>query len=440
MSAEVASDAARPDTHDIEETRAVTLRRRTRLAWMVLGLGLLGFCVLCVGVAFGVFAYAARASVPQTARLERENGNLLEVQLAGHREWRVFTGTMTLTEGDAVRTGPNTSALITLFDDQSITVHVFYSSEVKLATLQASRYADQERQFVAQQQQGVVTYSVGDRGQYALLKASVTTDQARIALGEHSTVRVNLVGPAPDSAPYTQVVLQQGRAVVLDGDVPARAELTMPDYQVRAYAGGTLRSPEPASEELFVNGGFAAPPEDPGEVFAGWQVTPNLTAEPSGGQVITHTETVEPRSVELSRSAQNTGAQWVLISQDLHQQQVGFYRTLTLKLLVKVVDEPPDTNASGPYPLTVRLHYYDQDGQEHTWEQGFYYDPAGASPPAAPDALISPLVKKGAWQERAFDLKRSPQGSSIARLGWFEVMGNGKQFSVWVSGLSLVGQ
>ena len=25
----------------------------------------------------------------------------------------------------------------------------------------------------------------------------------------------------------------------------------------------------------------------------------------------------------------------------------------------------------------------------------------GASPPAPPDALTSPLVKKGAWQERA---------------------------------------
>ena len=114
----------------------------------MLGLGLAGFCVLCVGVAFGAFGYAAGASVPQTGVLERENGNLLEVQLAGHREWRVFTGTMTLNEGDAVRTGPNTSALITLFDDQSITVHVFYSSEVRLATLEASRYGDQQRQFV----------------------------------------------------------------------------------------------------------------------------------------------------------------------------------------------------------------------------------------------------------------------------------------------------
>ena len=145
----------------------------------------------------------------------------------------------------------------------------------------------------------------------------MTTDQARVALSEHSTVRVNLIGPAPDSAPYTRVVLQQGRAVVLAGDVPARAELNMPDYEVRAYAGGTLRSPEPASEELFANGGFVAPPEDPGEVFAGWKVNPNPDRR-AGGRPGDHPHGGGgAASVELTRPAQNTGAQWIVISQDL---------------------------------------------------------------------------------------------------------------------------
>ena len=409
-------------------------RQRMRLAWLTIWGALLAFILLCAGVSAGGYIYATRASEQHTALLEQMHGSLLEVQRAGRRDWTVvLTGGLTLDEGDAVRTGPNTDALITLFDHS--TLQLYYGSEVMLSRLRTSRYLDQEKTIEIEQRQGVVLYSMSDPSPYAALHAGVRTAQADVALGDNTTARVSLVDATPGNAPYTLVVLKFGRAAVREGD--AHAQL-VPDEQVRAYAGGTLHSPEPASDELLANGKFEDPPQDPDEAWAGWTIDPvPVAGTASGAQVITHTGGIELQSTELTRAANQTGAQWVVLKQDLAGQQVAYYRTLALTLSVKVVDQAVDTSPSGPYPLTVRMHYYDQSGQEHIWEHGFYY--AGPGMPPAPDDRSATVVQKGAWQKWSFDLK-SLASSDMSRLGWLEVRGSGAQFSVWVTDLSLIGQ
>jgi hypothetical protein len=437
MSAETAPGAGLPVTPEVGDRRTATgvIRvRRMRVAWAMIALGFVGFVLLCGLVASSVFFYATGASVSQTATVQRMHGSLLEVRRAGEREWRVVSEpfTTTLKEGDAVRTGPDTAAFIKLFDGSAVTV--YYSTEVKLTTLQASRYGNREKRIGIEQALGVVTYGLADRSPYATLDAVVTTAQARITLGDNTTVRVSTLDAGQNSPATTQVVVQGGTTVVGAGNEYARPK---PNEMVRVVAGQPLPTPEPATDELFANGGFESVAEEPDEAFAGWSAQPAPNAPVEGAHVITHTEETagEPRSIELSRSASQAGATRVTVKQDLNQQ-VSFYHSLILHLQVRVVEQAAETTPNGPYPLILQMHYYDQEGHERIWEQGFYYDPDGNS--TGQNSLTSALVKRGLWQPREYNLKNL--APDAVRLGWFDVIGNGTQFSVWVSELSLVGQ
>src|SRR5438094_393834 len=80
-----------------------------------LWVGFASFLLLCAGSAYGVFAYATRFTTPAEAATVERHGDLLEVERAGLRDWTSVT-TATLNEGDAIRTGPDTDAIIRLFD------------------------------------------------------------------------------------------------------------------------------------------------------------------------------------------------------------------------------------------------------------------------------------------------------------------------------------
>jgi hypothetical protein len=423
-----------PGVSERTTTTSAIRVRRMRLAWAIIWLGVLGFLLICGLGALGVFVYTTSATVSQTASVQRMHGSLLEVLRAGEREWRVVSEpfTTTLQEGDSVRTGPDTAAFIKLFDGSAVTV--YYSTEVKLLTLQASRYGNQEKRIAVEQARGVATYGLADRSPYDQLEAEVTTAQARISLGDNTTVRVSTLGAERTTPALTQVVLQGGTAVVAADNEYARPK---PNEMVRVVAGQPLPTPEPATDELFANGGFESGADEPDEAFAGWAALPGPNAPIDGAHVVTHTEETagEPRSIELTRAADQSGATRVTVKQDLNRQ-VSFYHSLILHLQVRVVEQSPETTPSGPYPLIIQMHYYDQEGHERIWEQSFYYDTGGST--AGPSSLTEARVKRGLWQPREYDLKKL--APDAVRLGWFDIIGNGTQFSVWVSELSLVGQ
>lgn len=440
MSTETASVPA--PAPDAQAAAADFRRRRTRLAWMALWLGLGGFLLLCAGAGLGVFAFATSADVAQTDnKLVLAHRTQLEIQRAGQREWTLFPSdaqVVILNEGDAVRTGPDTDAEITLWDDS--TLHLYYASEVKLTALRTSRFFDQKKTIVLEQGRGVVNYSMAPPNPDTISDMQVISgegaDQVRTTIPDGATVRVSLVGAVQTGVPYTQVAVVTGAPVVALGGSYARPG---PGEMVRAFAGGTLRSPEKTQEELFANGNLVAPPEDPTEVVQGWKLVPNPNTTVDPPQAITHTEALaatEVWSVELTRAADQEGPEQIVMQQDLGGQQVGFYRTLILHAQVKVVAQPPETGRNGPFPLSLRLHYYDQEGLERTWIQVFYYDDSDAG--ALRTDPTGALIRKGAWQERLYDLKQL--APDMVRLGWFEVVGEGRTFSVWVSELSLVGQ
>ncbi len=423
-----------PDLSDRRTTTGAIRVRRMRVAWAMIWLGLIGFVLLCGLGAFAIFTYTTSASVTQSATVQRMHGSLLEVRRAGEREWRVVSEpfTTTLKEGDSVRTGADTAAFLTLFDGSAVTV--YSSSEIKLDALQASRYGNQEKRVAVSQVRGVVTYGLADRNPYGKLDARVTTDQAQITLGDNTTVRITMLAAVRTTPASTQVVVQRGTTVVMANNEYARPK---PNEMVQVYTGRPLATPELATDELFANGGFETPPDDPDEVYAGWIALPGPTAPIEGAHVITHTEETagEPRSVELTRSATQSGATRVTVKQDLNRQ-VSFYHTLRLHLQVRVVEQSPDTDPNGPYPLILQMHYYDQEGHERIWEQGFYYASGGNN--ATPSNPTDALVKRGLWQTREYDLKKL--APDAVRLGWLDVIGNGTQFSVWVSELSLIGK
>src|SRR5437763_260310 len=108
-------------------------RLEARVQGRVQGVGFRLFVVeharrLGLGGAYGAFYYTQHAGETRDARLELAHGAKLEVRRFGQKTWNLVPQTTTLGEGDSVRTGPDTDALITLFDQS--TVQLYYSTTV----------------------------------------------------------------------------------------------------------------------------------------------------------------------------------------------------------------------------------------------------------------------------------------------------------------------
>jgi hypothetical protein len=130
--------------------------RYRKLAWLVMGTGFVIFCLLCAGIVVGAAYYSQHASVvPETAAtVELAHGTKLEVQHAGQKAWNLVSKATQVSEGDSIRTGQDTDALLTLFDQS--TVQLYYSSTVTLKRIRSSQFLNQFKEMRLVQSSGSI--------------------------------------------------------------------------------------------------------------------------------------------------------------------------------------------------------------------------------------------------------------------------------------------
>jgi hypothetical protein len=415
--------------------------RYRQLAWLVMGTGFVIFCLLCAGFVAGSAYYSQHASiVPQTAAtVELAHGTKLEVQHAGQKAWNLVSKATELSEGDSVRTGQDTDALLTLFDQS--TVQLYYSSTVTLKRIRSSQFLNQFKEMRLVQSSGSIKVAAAALGPYNTMELQVTNPDGKVTVGvpENSVAVITLDTPAVDNA-YMTVATRTGtswvrttgpRRIIPIGEM-CRVQ---PDY--------TVTDPGQEEIELVDNSEFVKPADNPNtEIAAGWRLSPLNPAE----EQITATRSTETffgktvYTANFLRAAQSTELATVRIRQDM-DIPVNFYQQLQVKAAVKLV-EPPYIGP-GLYPLTLRVTYEDLDGVTRLWERNFYAGPLPYQPEGGTIELDA-----GTWKELPQELPPDggdaaaswdlmTQSPAPARIKAVEVIVTGYSFNASVSGISL---
>ena len=367
-------------------TPSDTAGRYRRLAWLILGGGFALFCFLCAGTLWAVSRYGEHADVPNAAALQLAHGTRLAVQRAGQKSWVDVPPSATLYEGDAVRTGQDTEALITLFDKS--TVRLYYGTTVKLDLMRSSRFGNQSKTVRLIQVLGDIRVATAAQIPYGAAQFHVVSDDGQITarLLSSSAALISVPAPSADN-PRMTVSTEAGESAVRVGDADW-LKISFGNMR-RIFADNIVWKEEVAQAELIENGSFVQP-ADPSnrttELASGWRLsTPRLSL--AGQQIYADavTETLDSAlrwSARFARDATTPDLASVSVRQEM-DRPVNFYQTLEFQVAVRVGS--PSTPAGRLYPLTLRVTYDDADGQQRTWERAFYAQPA-----LPPDYVLDP--------------------------------------------------
>jgi hypothetical protein len=115
-------------------------------------------------------------------------------------------------------------------------------------------------------------------------------------------------------------------------------------------------------------------------------------------------------------------------------QTLRVYSSLLLRFDVRVGDQRPigGGDEGTEFPLIVKLHYIDIQGQEREWWHGYYVLPDPARPAPSDRAT---RIDKDAWQHIVFDLRSlSPLPRQITSI---VVYASGHSYQTRVANLSL---
>ncbi|MCL5257318.1 MAG: hypothetical protein M1319_05925 [Chloroflexi bacterium] len=400
-------------------------RRPERVAWFVLALSFLLFLSLCGATGAAAYFYRSTATETRNAKLELIDGDSVFVRERGYSDWRQATNGMTLSEGDAVRTGTSSRALVTLFDTSTILLSG--DTEIVIVDMKTSRYISRTKQVRYTQTSGRTRVGMAALEDYSRYDFEVTTSQANVLFDVPGGSYLVEVGNTND-VPFTRVEARRGTASVSGAGTTVSVD---EEQKTIVNQGGVPSSPNSAQRELLANGDFGKQMEhwsetydqggDGGDVFG--KVT--LTNQAIAGKP---TNVVEFRRVGGNTDYAETG-----IHQNLNAEVVDFIN-LRLKLDARIAYQSLSGGGSqsSEYPLMVRIRYLDANGNPAEWYHGFYYQNDDGNP-----VRDGEKVEEDMWQTLQIDLRDMyPRPVTIKSL---DIFAAGHDYDTLVANISLAG-
>jgi hypothetical protein len=328
-----------------------------RVAWTVLLLALVFFCLLAVGIPLGIRSYLLNAAEDQDTQLQVIEGTVL-VQEPRQRDLMAVTESATLSPGDEVFTDNASSATLDLFDRSHLTL--YGNTKVKLEQVQAPRFDVSEHldQITLDMTGGLVRVGVALPGKRAT-RFEVVTPHTGLVL-EEGSYRIEV------SNEGTQVTVVRGQATV-----QGNAFRMVIPQGTRTFVDltGEATAPMPAARNLIVNGDFQQP------LGSGW-VTTTMILEPSANPpTVQVVESGGRQSVRLVRRESDNGIHSEAAIQQKLDQDVRDFVRLEVLLDVKLDFQSLSGGGmlSSEFPVIVRLDYKDRWGNDQFWTHGFYY-------------------------------------------------------------------
>jgi hypothetical protein len=354
-----------------------------RLAWTVLGLTSVAFCLLAIGIPLAVRSYLLNATVSKVAQLQVIEGTVLVDRANGGDPIGVKDSAM-ISPGDEVITDGTSWATLDLFDRSHVTL--YRESEVKMDQAQVPRFdlSDHDNRIALDVTGGIVRVGVA----LPLERPTdfrVFTPHTDLSL-EEGSYRIEVANEG------TQVTVIRGRARV--GQDSSQVDL---DQGTRTWVDldGEATDPLPASQNLVQNGSFLQPL---GTHWLTSTVIYTSTAKPPGVEVV---EDGGRSAVRLVRREPDDGIHSeVAIHQTLDQDVRDFSRVeVSMDVLMDFQSLSGGGLLSSEFPIIVRLDYKDLWGDDKFWTHGFYYQNRDGYP-IAPDPWGQPSgekVPQGVW-------------------------------------------
>ncbi len=328
-----------------------------RLAWTVLGVAFVTFCVLIASIPLGIRFYLMSTYRDQDTQLERIEGTI-QVRKADGSAPQAVVEAATLNPGDRVILGSTDWASLGFFERSN--VFLFGNTDVELTTVQSPRFgmSDHANEVVLTLSAGMVRAGVAlptDRDTHF----QMLTPHASLDLAEGS-YRIEVTNPT------TQITVLRGEAVVRAGTL--RMKL-LQGMRTRVDLAGVVADPLPAAQNLVENGDFLEP------LSSGW-LTRSVVLDPL----------VAPPSLEWLQEGGRGAARLVRREADdgnhteahIYQRldhDVRDFRVLeiTLDVLLEFQSLSGGGQLSSEFPVIVRLNYKDRWGNDQFWTHGFYY-------------------------------------------------------------------
>lgn len=390
------------------------VRRRERLAWQVVLASFAVFVFLLASIPLGIRWYLANATTVRPASLQIIRGTVLYLQSGSRQEISVGNG-IELSEGDQLRTAPDSQALVSFFDGSNL--RLWPDTTLRIERVRSSSYNNNTAEIILLQRVG------RSRVEVALPTTSfrqfeVRTPQAGARLREGS------YGVQVDDA-TTDLSVRRGSASVSAAD---RTVEVLPGERTLAVAGQPPGQPRPAAANFVANGDFA-------NALAGWQAN-NRNVEDGIAGDISLVEQDGRNIVRFVRRGSGRHAE-TYIHQSL-DRDVTDLQSLHLTLQAKIIQQSLSGGGwlGSEYPLTIRLRYRDANGNETTWVHGFYIQNEEGRP-----VTNGQQVQPNVWVPFTADLFDPNQVyPRPAHVLWLELEASGWQYESMVTGVQLVGE
>lgn len=333
---------------------------RHRTAWIIIWASFFACLALTVAVPVGVATFRQRAVRQLTVVVTPNQGTLALVR-PGEQELlsqgsESMTAPLTLLITNAVDTG-----LVELFEPEQARLvarlQIVGNSElaVRRAVTPRFRSSDADRRLLIEMESGRLRLFVPADSDRRLV-ATVETPNGNVFMLQAGQYLVEVMGDETHVSVTAGDAILQAAGESLGLAAGERGIMTVANVPTGPFS---------TDRNLVANGDFRNELTD-------WVALPwnqELADQPSGSTTIARVND-EPA---LRFQRQGTGHIDTSLRQIINQELVGF-ESLEMSLSMRFVEQslPVCGSLGTECPLTVRLNYTNQNGQEEAWQQGFY--------------------------------------------------------------------
>lgn len=406
-----------------------------RVAWAVLLVSFITFCLLVVSIPLAVRWFVLHGQVQESALLRVTSGTVLLLPDADGEPVAVVDS-RAVEAGTLIRTDQRSQGTLIFHaaagngagDGPEIaTVQIYPSAQVLLANTSRPRFA------ASSDPARVAVEVSGGRARIYTADATGATPNGQefTVITPHATVNLSPGSYAVQvSADQTQIATRFGQATV---EANGQQVVVPEGTSTSVLPGQAPGEPSFASENLIANGDFQQPLGPPH-----WLITKYPADDPTAGQV--ETTVVSGRTAaRFSRVNQPPTHTEVGITQVL-DRSVHDYESLNLQVdvLLRWQSLPGAGEQSSEFPLMLRLDYEDIYGNHQFWTHGFYYQ----DPPAQWVVTGGEKIPQNTWfpfeSGNLFERLKLDGLPPPAKINYLKLYASGHNYDSLVSEVGLV--
>ncbi|WP_238613530.1 hypothetical protein [Candidatus Oscillochloris fontis] len=471
-----------PDTTINPQSRIVAQQRTLRIAWMTLFGFLLLFLSLIGWTIYAGWQFYQSAVIPRDATvIVRGPAEWISWQPANRSVFQGINDQQVIRPGDSVRivtkAGYGQIASIRLFDESQI--DLWAGADLRIETLETSRWSDQTQQVTIHQSGGYVRYDLRAGQPYQQVRFRVIVGNTILDLTPGGSYSVDLrptersinTLPGTEIASFITDVAVRSGTLIIQRSNGARVVLGA-RQRVEVDPSGMPGLPVPARWELIRDGGFSQFSEaeynnttqsDGSELARSstWQVYsgPALPLEQQGFFRLSSIcrppmvdQSCSPSERRIAAWFYRAGAQTTGFITGIKQQlgyagagiDISEYRRLTFSLWTRILDQSiEDVGERGSEcPVMIRFLAREESPNDPDLEKVvcLYTDANDLPPRVHAQDVYYYRLQKAEWTHFTINLRDVPWLPDHRYLQGIQIYANGHDYNALVADVSLIGE